>query len=69
MIAMRDGRIAAQGPPRRIVTPDLVRELYGVESAILTDPVHGTPVVCPVGLATSARTGGTGMLGPCSSST
>ncbi|MEU1695792.1 hypothetical protein ABZ590_31410 [Streptomyces hirsutus] len=28
--------------------PDLVRELYGVESAILTDPVHGTPVICPL---------------------
>ncbi|MEV7776944.1 ABC transporter ATP-binding protein [Kitasatospora sp. NPDC088351] len=51
MVAMRDGRVAAQGAPRDIVTPDLVRELYGVESAILTDPVHGTPVVCPVGLA------------------
>ncbi|MFJ4183685.1 ABC transporter ATP-binding protein [Kitasatospora sp. NPDC089509] len=54
MVAMRDGRIAAQGAPRDIVTPELVRELYGVESVILTDPVHGTPVVCPVGLA--ART-------------
>ncbi|MBO1413369.1 ABC transporter ATP-binding protein [Streptomyces sp. FH025] len=51
MVAMRDGRVAAQGAPRDIVTPELVRELYGVESAILTDPVHGTPVVCPVGLA------------------
>ncbi|MFJ9442465.1 ABC transporter ATP-binding protein [Kitasatospora sp. NPDC101235] len=51
MVAMRDGRVAAQGAPRDIVTPELVRELYGVESAILTDPVHGTPVVCPVGLS------------------
>ncbi|MFE7587982.1 ABC transporter ATP-binding protein [Kitasatospora sp. NPDC057512] len=55
MVAMRDGRVAAQGAPRDIVTPELVRELYGVESAILTDPVHGTPVVCPVGLAPRVR--------------
>ncbi|WP_316519709.1 ABC transporter ATP-binding protein [Kitasatospora brasiliensis] len=55
MVAMRDGKVAAQGAPRDIVTPELVRELYGVESAILTDPVHGTPVVCPVGLAPRAR--------------
>ncbi|MFI2609486.1 ABC transporter ATP-binding protein [Kitasatospora sp. NPDC018619] len=55
MVAMRDGRVVAQGAPRDIVTPELVRELYGVESAILTDPVHGTPVVCPVGLAPRAR--------------
>ncbi len=55
MVAMRDGRVAAQGAPRDIVTPELVRELYGVESVILTDPVHGTPVVCPVGLAPRGR--------------
>ncbi|MFG2916110.1 ABC transporter ATP-binding protein [Kitasatospora sp. NPDC048298] len=55
MVAMRDGKVAAQGAPRDIVTPELVRELYGVESAILTDPVHGTPVVCPVGLAPRTR--------------
>ncbi|RGD58190.1 ABC transporter ATP-binding protein [Kitasatospora xanthocidica] len=55
MVAMRDGRVAAQGAPRDIVTPELVRELYGVESVILTDPVHGTPVVCPVGLAPRVR--------------
>ncbi|MFJ6774246.1 ABC transporter ATP-binding protein, partial [Kitasatospora sp. NPDC091257] len=42
MVAMRDGEVAAQGAPRDIVTPELVRELYGVESVILTDPVHGT---------------------------
>ncbi|MEU3559827.1 MULTISPECIES: ABC transporter ATP-binding protein [unclassified Kitasatospora] len=55
MVAMRDGEVAAQGAPRDIVTPELVRELYGVESVILTDPVHGTPVVCPVGLAPRTR--------------
>ncbi|MFE4513863.1 ABC transporter ATP-binding protein [Kitasatospora sp. NPDC056783] len=55
MVAMRDGEVVAQGAPRDIVTPELVRELYGVESAILTDPVHGTPVVCPVGLAPRTR--------------
>jgi iron complex transport system ATP-binding protein len=31
-----------------VVTPELVRDLYGVEAVVLTDPVAGTPVVCPV---------------------
>ncbi|MER5842980.1 MULTISPECIES: ABC transporter ATP-binding protein [Streptomyces] len=53
MIALKDGAIVAQGPPSAIVSPELVRELYGVESAILTDPVHGTPVVCPLRVAPS----------------
>ena len=26
----------------------LVRELYGVEAVVLTDPTAGTPVICPV---------------------
>ncbi len=51
MLALSDGRIVAQGAPAEIMTPDLVRALYGVESTILTDPVHGTPVVCPTALA------------------
>ncbi|MEV0693952.1 ABC transporter ATP-binding protein [Streptomyces sp. NPDC050388] len=53
MIALKDGAVVAQGAPSAIVSPALVRELYGVESAILTDPVHGTPVICPLHIATS----------------
>ncbi|MGY3200039.1 ABC transporter ATP-binding protein [Streptomyces sp. TE5632] len=52
MIALKDGAVVAQGAPSAIISPDLVRELYGVESAILTDPVHGTPVICPLHIAT-----------------
>ncbi|MGX4694357.1 hypothetical protein [Streptomyces sp. JNUCC 63] len=52
MIALKSGAIVAQGAPSAIVSPDLVRDLYGVESVILTDPVHGTPVICPLHVAT-----------------
>ncbi len=48
LVAMREGRVVAEGPPADVVTPDLVRELYGVESVVLRDPSSGTPVVCPV---------------------
>jgi iron complex transport system ATP-binding protein len=30
-----------------VVTPALVRDLYAVEATVLTDPVAGTPIVCP----------------------
>ncbi|GAA2434196.1 ABC transporter ATP-binding protein [Streptomyces macrosporus] len=56
MLALLDGRIVAQGAPADVMTPDLVRTLYGVESTILTDPVHGTPVVCPTALAATPVT-------------
>jgi len=48
LVAMLDGRILAEGAPVDVVTPALVRELYGVEAVVLTDPVAGTPVVCPI---------------------
>ena len=51
LVAMLDGRVVAQGPPAAVVTPDLVRELYGVESVVLADPSTGAPVVCPTGLS------------------
>jgi iron complex transport system ATP-binding protein len=48
LVAMLDGRVVAEGTPTEVVTPELVRDLYGVEAVVLTDPVAGTPVVCPV---------------------
>ncbi|WP_371480009.1 ABC transporter ATP-binding protein [Kitasatospora sp. NBC_00315] len=47
LVAMRDGRIVAQGAPTEIVTAALVREVFGLESVIVPDPVTGTPLVVP----------------------
>jgi len=47
LIAMRDGELIAQGPPHDIVTADIVREVFGVEATIITDPVTGSPLVLP----------------------
>jgi iron complex transport system ATP-binding protein len=55
LVALVDGQVVAAGAPGAVVNPGLVRRLYGVESVVVPDPTHGTPVVCPVGLA--ARTG------------
>ncbi|KAF1072191.1 MAG: putative siderophore transport system ATP-binding protein YusV [Pseudomonas citronellolis] len=52
LVAMRDGRIVAEGAPAQIVTPELVQTLYGVHCTLLRDPHSGTPVI--VG-ATRAR--------------
>jgi iron complex transport system ATP-binding protein len=50
LVALVDGKVVAQGPPREVVDPALVRTLYGVESVVVPDPTHGTPIVCPVAL-------------------
>ena len=63
LIAMRDGRIAAQGAPGAIFTEQLVEEVFGLPAVIIADPVTGTPLVVPRGrqgflrrVASTART-------------
>lgn len=54
MIAMRDGRVVAQGAPREIVTSRLVHEVFGLPAHVLTDPIAGTPLIVPSGAPGSA---------------
>lgn len=46
IIAMKDGKIAAQGLPESVITSELVREVYGVDLNIRN--VDGKPFVIPV---------------------
>ena len=47
IVAMREGTIAAQGPPDEIVTEDLVREVFGLECRVVPDPETDTPLIIP----------------------
>jgi len=47
LVAMQAGRIVASGSPRKIVTPALVRQLYGIDADILNAHGDGAPVVVP----------------------
>lgn len=51
IIAMKDGRIAAEGTPREIVTAELVEEVFGLKCRVIDDPVAGSPLVVPLGVA------------------
>lgn len=48
VIAMRDGSIVASGRPSDVITTDTVRDVFGLESKIIDDPVSGTPLVVPI---------------------
>jgi len=48
MIAMREGYIYAQGTPEEVMTETTVREVFGLESRIVQDPVAGTPLCIPI---------------------
>ncbi|MEV0612360.1 ATP-binding cassette domain-containing protein [Nonomuraea sp. NPDC050404] len=49
LIAMKDGRIVAEGEPAEVVTEEIVREIFGMECRVIDDPVSGTPLVVPMG--------------------
>lgn len=49
LIAMTDGRIAAQGSPAEVVTEETVTSVFGLQCRVIPDPVSGTPMVVPVG--------------------
>nr|WP_284291817.1 ABC transporter ATP-binding protein [Angustibacter aerolatus] len=49
LVALKHGRLVAQGDPREVVTDALVQDVFGMRCQVVTDPVSGTPMVVPVG--------------------
>ena len=47
LIAMRDGRIVAEGSPSEVVTEELVGRVFDLPCRVILDPDTGTPVVLP----------------------
>lgn len=47
LIAMRDGQLEAAGPPETVVTPELVRRVFAIDSVTIADPITGSPMVIP----------------------
>ncbi|WP_220189295.1 ABC transporter ATP-binding protein [Streptomyces phytophilus] len=58
LIAMRDGRVVAEGAPADIVDAELVERVFGLKCQVIADPETGTPLVVPA--ARKARAGAAG---------
>ncbi|PRX98056.1 iron complex transport system ATP-binding protein [Allonocardiopsis opalescens] len=43
VVVLHEGTVAAAGPPRELLTPELLRRVFGIEASLLTDPVDGRP--------------------------
>jgi iron complex transport system ATP-binding protein len=54
LVALRGGRVVAEGTPREVVTEEVVREVFGLDNRVIDDPVSHTPLVVPVGRHISA---------------
>ncbi|AFZ17528.1 ABC transporter ATP-binding protein [Allocoleopsis franciscana] len=55
LVAVRQGQVYAQGVPLQVMTEAMVREVFGLESHIMQDPVAGTPMCVPVGRKMKVR--------------
>jgi iron complex transport system ATP-binding protein len=48
VVAMRDGRIVAQGRPADVFTVELLNDVFGLAALVVPDPVTATPLVVPL---------------------
>ncbi|QER85997.1 ABC transporter ATP-binding protein [Streptomyces tendae] len=55
LIALRAGRVVAQGAPKDIVTAELVEEVFGLRCQVIDDPETGTPLVVPAARASRVK--------------
>jgi len=49
LFALKDGVLIKEGAPRTVVKKDLIKEVFGLNSMIVEDPVVHSPVVVPIG--------------------
>ncbi|GAB4425741.1 MAG: ABC transporter ATP-binding protein [Chloroflexi bacterium OHK40] len=58
LIALKAGGVVAAGAPGEVVTPALLREVFGVDGAVVPDPRSGVPLCIAYGLAEPAPPAG-----------
>jgi iron complex transport system ATP-binding protein len=49
LVALADGRVHSAGAAADVLTPAMVETVFGLRSAVVTDPVSGTPLMVPIG--------------------
>ncbi|TCM53114.1 iron complex transport system ATP-binding protein [Rhizobium sp. PP-F2F-G48] len=49
LVAMAGGRIHAFGTPEEVLTEDMVRRVFGLESRVISDPLSRRPMMLPIG--------------------
>jgi len=49
IVAMQGGGIVAEGSPGEVMTPEVVKTVFGIDSRVVSDPVSHSPMIVPVG--------------------
>ncbi|MBO2537572.1 ABC transporter ATP-binding protein [Rummeliibacillus suwonensis] len=49
IFAVQKGQLVAEGKPSAIITSTLVKDIFGLDCAVINDPISATPLVVPKG--------------------
>jgi iron complex transport system ATP-binding protein len=49
LVAIAGGRVHVAGKPEDVLTEENVRQVFGLESRVITDPTSGRPIMLPIG--------------------
>ncbi|MFD0618028.1 ABC transporter ATP-binding protein [Paenibacillus sp. GCM10027629] len=51
MVAIKSGKVVSSGSPTEVITPEVMRDVFGIEADIVPDPRTGLPLCLPYELA------------------
>ncbi len=49
IFAVNKGRLVSQGSPSEVIKEELIKQVFGLECAVIKDPVSGSPFIVPKG--------------------
>jgi len=49
LFAVRQGKLIAEGRPSDVITSQLIKDIFGLDSTIIQDPISNSPSVVPIG--------------------
>lgn len=49
LFAIREGRLIVQGEPETVISPELIKDVFGLECSVIKDPISNSPLVIPIG--------------------
>ncbi|MDO5644578.1 MAG: ABC transporter ATP-binding protein [Dermabacter sp.] len=47
LVVMKDGRVLTEGSPTRVITSDMLADVFALEAVVIEDPLNGGPLVVP----------------------
>ncbi|WP_337104094.1 ABC transporter ATP-binding protein [Paenibacillus sp. YIM B09110] len=49
IFALREGKLVAEGDPSKVITSDLIKDVFGLDCTVIADPVSKSPLIVPIG--------------------